>query len=342
MLEQIDLFVSGADGYHTYRIPSLVTTESGVVLAFCEARKNGGGDAGDIDVALRRSLDGGKTWEPMRIIADDGANTIGNPCPVQDRETGTIWLLLCRNAEDGHEKDILAGRATREVLVMHSDDDGATWSAPRDITAEAKRPEWTWYATGPCHAIQLRSGRLLVPCNHAELDPATGESRPYASHAIYSDDGGASWRIGGTVGELTNECAAAELADGTVYMNMRSYHGKHRRAVARSRDGGNTWSEIELDEALVEPICQGSVVEDGRGGLLFSNPASERRERMTIRSSPDGRQWSILQVLREGPSAYSDLAIAKDGSILCFYECGEERPYERMVLARLARGEDGV
>lgn len=335
MLQQDVLFVSGQDGYHTYRIPSLLVTLEGTVLAFCEARKNGAGDAGDIDVVVRRSRDHGKTWEPYRIIADDGTNTIGNPCPVQDRDTGTIWLLLCRNAEDGHEKDILAGRAAREVLVMKSDDDGVNWSEPRNITRDVKRPEWTWYATGPCHAVQLQSGRLLVPCNHAVLQPEAGRSGPYTAHVIYSDDHGESWHLGGIVGENTNECAVAELPDGTVYINMRSYHGRNRRVSAWSRDEGRTWSDIALDEALTEPVCQGSVLEDGRGGILFSNPASTAREKLTVRSSRDGgRTWAVQQVLHEGPAAYSDLAVTKDGHVLCFYECGDERCYERITLAR--------
>ncbi|WP_248924590.1 sialidase family protein [Paenibacillus hamazuiensis] len=338
MLQQQNLFVSGRDGYHTFRIPALLVTMKGTVLAFCEARKNGGGDAGDIDVVLRRSFDNGETWEPFRVIADDGTNTIGNPCPVQDRETGTIWLILCRNAEDGHEKDILAGRAAREVLVMRSDDDGETWSELTDITADVKRPEWTWYAAGPCHAIQLRSGRLLVACNHAVLDAEKGESGPYRAHVIYSDDHGASWHIGGIVGDYTNEDAVAELPDGTVYINMRSYHGRNRRAYAFSRDGGLTWSDIRFDDELVEPVCQGSVVEDGQGGILFSNPASTLREKMTVRRSVDGcRTWTVQRVLHEGPAAYSDLAVTRDGAVLILYECGEARPYERITLAKFPR-----
>lgn len=334
-MQQYQLFTAGENGYHTYRIPSLLVTQSGTVLAFCEARKHGAGDAGDIDVVLRRSYDHGVTWEPVQLIADDGTNTIGNPCPVQDRETGIIWLLLCRNAEDGHEKDILAGKASREVLVMKSGDEGATWSEPKNITEDVKLPAWTWYATGPCHAIQLTNGRLLVPCNHAVLDSEKGESGPYTAHVIYSDDHGESWKIGGTVGLNTNECAVAELADGSVYINMRSYHGRNRRASAWSRDGGMTWSPIEIDEALVEPVCQGSLIEDGQGGLLFSNPASTKREQLTIHASKDGgRSWTIQRQLHPGPAAYSDLAVTKDGTVLCLYESGDEKSYERITLAR--------
>lgn len=330
-----DLFAAGMDGYHTYRIPSLLVTQAGTVLAFCEARKNGPGDAGDIDIVLRRSTDDGVTWEAMRKIADDGANTVGNPCPVQDRETGRIWLLLCSNAEEGDEREILAGKAWRRVLVMWSDDDGLTWSGPRDITADVKKPDWTWYATGPCHAVQLSSGRILVPCNHAAYQAERGTSGPYTSHVIYSDDHGETWQIGGLVGSRTNECALAELKDGSVYINMRSYHGRHRRAAAWSYDGGRTWSEITLDEALVEPVCQGSVIADSGGTLWFSNPASEKRERLTVRKSEDGgRTWGKSVLLHEGPAAYSDLAIAEDGAVFCFYECGDQSPYERLTFCR--------
>ncbi|KRE82518.1 hypothetical protein ASG89_14780 [Paenibacillus sp. Soil766] len=338
MVNHQHLYKAGEHGYHTFRIPSLLVTHEGTVLAFSEARKNGAGDAGKIDIVLRRSTDNGHTWEPMQFIAADGNNTIGNPCPVQDRETGTIWLLLNRNAEDGHEHDILAGKKSRDVLIMKSDDDGLTWSDMRDISQDVKRPEWTWYAAGPCHAVQLQSGRLLVPCNHAVLNPETGTSGPYTAHVIYSDDHGATWQIGGIVGENTNECTLAEMPDGAIYMNMRSYHGYNRRAIAWSHDGGMTWSDITLDEALVEPICQGSVLADGQGSILFSNPSSVKRNNMTVKASRDGgHTWTVEKVIHEGPSAYSDLAITRDGNVLCLYENGEEKSYERISLASFSR-----
>jgi sialidase-1 len=336
LIRRTDLFISGQHGYHTFRIPSLLVTRQGTVLAFCEGRKNGQGDAGEIHVLLRRSDDGGETWGPLTVIADDGANTIGNPCPVQDRETGTIWLILCKNAEDGHEKDILAGKASREVLKIKSDDDGRTWSQPEDITRDVMLPEWTWFATGPCHGIQLQSGRLVIPCNHAVLQPSEERSGPYISHIIYSDDHGETWRIGQDVGDNTNECTVAELPDGALYLNMRSYHGRKRRAYAWSRDGGASWESLELDEALIDPVCQGSVLAIDGGAVLFSNCASEKREKLTLRISIDRcRTWDTLEVLQEGPAAYSDLAAMPDGTILCMYECGENKPYERITLVKM-------
>lgn len=334
------IYAAGEGDYHTYRIPSMLVTSAGTVLAFCEGRKDGPGDAGKIDVLLRRSTDGGRTWGEVQLVAEDGTHTIGNPCPVQDRRSGVIWLLLCRNTGHGDEKEIMAGRAPRDVLLAKSEDDGLTWSQPLDITSQVKLPDWTWIATGPCHGIQLQSGRLLVPCNHAVLDPQSGQSGPYIAHVIYSDDGGETWERGEDAGPHTNECAAAELADGSVYLNMRSYHGRNRRAVSWSADGGRTWSAPELDEALVEPVCQGSVLQLSDGRLLFVNPASEKRDTLTVRISADGgRSWDAGIVLTAGAAAYSDLAETADGEILCLYECGERKPYERIALARLSVSE---
>ena len=337
-MEQIDLFVSGQGGYHTYRIPSLLATQRGSLLAFCEARRNSRSDSGDIDLALRRSADGGRTWSEMQIIADMGRDVIGNPCPVQDRATGTIWLPLCSNLAEGEESKIVVGEAPRTVWMMKSDDDGATWSEPVEITPQVKRPEWTWYATGPGHGIQLQSGRLLIPCDYAVGTPDK-EYGHFGSHVIYSDDHGATWHIGGTILGQVNECQAAQLDDGTVYLNLRAYHGRNRRAVAWSQDNGDTWSEVRLDLALIEPICQAGLLHLPGDRVLFSNPASTRRERITVRLSEDRcRTWSAGRLLWAGPSAYSDLALAPDGRICCLYERGEEHPYERISLARFPLG----
>ena len=330
-----DLFVRGAEGYHTFRIPSLLVTPKGTVLAFAEGRKRGQGDAGDIDVVLKRSTDGGKTWRPTQVVADDGDNTVGNPCPVVDRTTGTIWLLLTHNPGSDTEKLIRDGKSTgtRGVWVTSSRDEGATWAKPRDITKEVKDPNWTWYATGPGVGVQLTTGRLVIPCDHTTKEKANH------SHVIFSDDGGATWKRGGVLGEKTNECQLVEREDGSLLMNMRSYHGRNRRAIATSRDGGATWSAVTLDEALVEPVCQASLIrvgEKGRDRLIFSNPASTKRERLTIRLSEDGgRSWVASRELHPGPSAYSCLAVLPGGDVGCLYERGTKSPYERITLARV-------
>ncbi|MBM4027216.1 MAG: exo-alpha-sialidase, partial [Planctomycetes bacterium] len=283
-LSQQDLFISGQNGYHTYRIPAIIATTQGTLLAFCEGRTSCSSDTGDIDIVSRRSFDGGLTWTPMQVVTDMGQDTIGNPCPVVDHATGTIWLPLCWNARLGPESQIVIGRAQRTVWLCKSTDDGASWTAPVEITQQVKRPEWRWYATGPGHGVQLADGRLVVPCDFSAGDPDP-EHNHLGSHVIFSDDHGASWQIGGVIHGRVEECAVAPLGDGRLYLNMRARHGLNRRAVAWSTDDGMTWSPVTLDQALVEPICQAGVQALGGQRVLFSNPASTQRENLTVRLS---------------------------------------------------------
>ncbi len=335
-IEQSDLFICGEGGYHTYRIPAMVRSQAGTILAFCEGRKNSRSDSGTIHMLLRRSFDSGKTWRNTQVLIEEEGVTCGNPCPVVDGRTATIFLLFCKNLADGPEELITQGKAPRTVWVTRSDDDGSTWETPVDITSDVKSPSWTWYATGPTHGIQLASGRLIIPCDHMVGVHFDRKRDPYHSHIIYSDDQGQSWQIGGIVNEGTNECALVEARDGTLYINCRNYQGKKRRACARSHDGGETFTEFGWVDPLVEPICQAGMLGIENEIALFSNPASTKaRERMTVKMSKDDCQtWSSGNVLYGGPSAYSDLVQAADQSIGCLYERGEESPYERLTYAR--------
>lgn len=343
---QTDVWVSGEGGYHTYRIPALITAANGDLLAFCEGRKNSGSDTGDIDLLIRRSTDGGRTWSPQQVVLDTGPNTAGNPCPVVDRNTGRVWLTMTHNRGDDKEHDIIEGtsQGTRTVWVMHSDDHGVTWSEPRDITADAKRSDWTWYATGPGVGIQLQSGRLLIPCDHS-----VAGTKVHGSHTIYSDDHGESWHIGGIIVADVNECQAAELANGDVLMNMRSLHEVSCRATSCSSDGGLTWELLSHHPGLVEPVCQASIIraDDLKGEranwLLFSNPAGRTRNKMTVRLSFDaGATWPVERVLNDGPSAYSCLTRLRDGGYACLYERGEPKgkrgAYEKITVATFSLG----
>ena len=322
-LEHTELFVRGKDGYHTYRIPALLVTKKGTVLAFCEARKDSSSDYGDIDLALRRSTDGGRTWTDMEIIVDDGDHTMGNPCPVVDRSTGTIWLPLCRDNKD--------------ILLMKSTDDGVTWSESVDITKEAKDPTWYWVGTGPGHGIQLRKGRLVIPC-WADATESLGEIQ--FSYVLYSDDHGTTWERGSVLDrDGSDECEAVELTDGSLYLTMRSRQGKKQRAYSFSQDGGEIWSPVEYDPCLPEPSCQGSVVRFTRtcrfhkNRIVLASPANPAaRTCLTVRVSYDEcRSWGVSKVLFSGSAAYSDLAVTTDGQILCFFEADN---YERLILAR--------
>ena len=339
------VFTAGQGGYHTYRIPAAVVTTNGTLLAFCEGRKNSRSDTGDIDLLFKRSTDGGRSWSEQQVIWSDEANTCGNPTPVVDRETGTIWLLMTWNRGTDKEDQIgyQKSRDTRRVFVSRSRDDGLSWTSPQEITASVKKTNWGWYATGPVNGIQLtrgpHPGRLVIPANHSSLTSHTQSvSR---SHVFFSDDHGATWQLGGAEEEKTNESTLVELADGSLLHNMRSYHKKNRRAVATSKDGGRTWSPVKLDDALIEPVCQASILrctwpESGeRSRILFSNPASTKREKLTIRVSYDeGLTWPVGKLVFPGPAAYSCLVMLPDKSVGCLFECGKTNSYETITLAR--------
>lgn len=353
-LERQTLFRAGEGGYASYRIPAVIaaTKDRAVVLAFCEGRRASASDTGEIHVLVRRSEDGGRTFGPAEVVWSDGANTCGNPCPVLDEQTGVLWLLLTHNRGEDHERDIIAGKSKspRTVWVTSSRDAGKTWDKPREITADVKRPEWAWYATGPGVAIQLtrgpHKGRLVVPCDHIARGggPDGGNS-----HVIYSDDHGKTWRLGGQPPvRRYNESQAVELEDGSVMLNMRNARVGRReempagRGVAVSDDGGTTFGPPREDPALVEPICQASILrhswksEASPGLILFANPASvTKREKMTVRvSDDDGRTWSPGRVVWAGPSAYSCLVGLPAGDVSLLYEAGDQRPYERIDFAR--------
>ena len=287
---------------------------------------------------MRRSDDGGRTWGATTLVYEEGGTrpvTIGNPCPVVNATTGTIWLTFCRNNND--------------VLVTSSQDDGRTWAEPRTITGSVKRPGWTWYATGPGVGIQLRrgphAGRLVIPCDHRE--PVDDKAVMF-SHVFFSDDHGKTWSLGGTVNRHTDECQIVELDDGTLLINMRNYWGRNggrpdrggKRAVARSRDGGESWSPLAFDGTLIEPVCQASLIavprpeRPGETFLVFSNPASTtKRHALTVRVSGDGgRTWPVTVPVEAGPSAYSCLAPLSGNRVGLLYERGKSAHITFTVL----------
>lgn len=334
-----DLWRAGEDGYAIYRIPGLVCTRRGALLAYCEARKTGASDWDEIDVVLRRSTDGGRTWEPSRKLVEPpgvprnplakrrptGAGvTVNNPVAIVDRKPGLVHFLFC--VEYAH------------CFYMRSEDDGKTWSAPVNITPafDRFRPEYDWkvLATGPGHGIQLRTGRLLVPV-WLSLGTGGGAHRPSCISTIYSDDGGETWRRGAIIANDPNpanpsETAAVELSDGRVMLNIRHEGPQKLRGVAVGPDGASGWSPLRFDPALPEPVCMGALVRLSGGRrknrILFSNPdnpTDRTRRNVTVRLSyDDGRTWPVAKSLEPGMSAYSDLAAARDGTIYCLYERG--------------------
>jgi sialidase-1 len=328
---------AGEDGYHTYRIPAVLVVPNGDLLAFCEGRRNNSRDHGNVDLLQKRSSDGGLTWGARTVVCDEGGEadvTIGNPCPVVDRTTGIICMPFCRDND--------------RVFVTSSADEGASWSEPREITADVKRSEWGWYATGPGVGIQLESGeyagRLVVPCDHRSPVYDCG------SHVIYSDNQGETWKLSqNVIAPGANECQVVELSDGRLLLNARMQTGRTtgERGISYSSDGGATWSPLSQHSGLPDPIVQASLIRcssrdtDEPDHLLFSNPdvplsvTPGSRVNLTVRLSPDrGASWPVRRTLHPGPAAYSCLVRLADGKFGCLYEAGDESAYESIRFAR--------
>ena len=332
---KVDVFNSGEDGYNTYRIPAIVQAKNGDLLAFAEGRKNGGGDAGDIDIVMKRSTNNGNTWGAMQLVQDEFSNptanvTIGNPAPVVDLldplHPGRIWLPFSRN--------------NSRVFVTYSDDNGLTWSNRTEITATAKDPSWGWYATGPVHGIQLvrgsNAGTLIIPSDH---QPAGGGG--WGSHVLYSSDHGATWQIGADDTHTAsspihpNENVAVELVDGRIYFNAREQNGSNAatRAIAYSSDGGLTYDAPFVAEPnITTPVVQNSAIRfaatdqgDARNILVYSGPGdpTSRRDLTILVSFDEGTYWGMKTVLHAGPAAYSDMVKINSEQIGVLYEAGQ-------------------
>lgn len=346
--EQTDVFISGQDNIHTYRIPAIICSPKGTLLAFSEGRRAGAEDGVATDLVLKRSLQNGKPisaggrdwkptelawntiWRPMQtLIRSAHGEAYMNPVPLIDKSDGTIFLFV--NYYPQPYEDIPA-----QIWLLRSRDEGATWTHPVDITPMVGKHE-----LGPGTGIELRSGRLMV----AVYDGA-----------IFSDDHGNTWKPSDAAPGIPNEDQIAERNDGTLLLNRR-----HRgyREILRSKDQGQTWSEPEPDRDLPDADCQGSLIrytgkdrDPAKNILLFSNPVaglpaasitdSDPRGRfnLTIRVSYDGgRTWPLSKTIRRGPSAYSSITELPDGSIGVLYEYGDRHEeyfdhYQKLVFAR--------
>jgi sialidase-1 len=357
-LERTAVFPAKSNGIARHRIPGVVVTPKGTVLAYCEARKNNSSDWGEIEIHLRRSTDGGRTWDPPRQIAHRAARiegnprkksggereqTVNNPVAIVDRDTGAIEFLYCVNYA--------------RAFAMRSTDDGITWSEPVEITASfepfRRHYDWKVIATGPGHGIQLKIGRLVVPIWLAY--GGVGDHGPAAAGTIYSDDRGRTWRAGDiavpNAGDFNspNETMLTELSDGRVMLVTRSVSKANRKIVTVGPDGATRWEQPFFHEQLLEPRCMASIVAHPArpGTLLFSNPhtrpadpgAKSARENLSIKlSRDDGKTWPVNKTLDAGPSAYSDLAVLPDGTVLCLYEKNSDIVVARFNLEWLGGG----
>lgn len=358
-----DVFVAGRDGYKSIRIPSVVPTKTGVVLAFAEGRAANADQAAN-DLILRRSQDGGRTWEPVQLVADDGDNSLNNPCAVIVRESGRIIVMFQAypaglSERSGQLEPGVTGPNVVRNLLVWSDDDGASWSRPVDVTATTKRTgHVTSVASGPGLAIQLahgaHTGRIVVPFNE-------GPYGLWSVFAVFSDDRGKTWHIGevapggfemddkGGGTSTVNETQMVEQSDGSVLLNSRQWAGRPVRKKAVSHDGGETWSAITDDEGLRDPGCQASIFRytetgsEDKSRILYSGPDSTKRENGTVHLSYDeGQTWPAKKVLFSGSFGYSVLTALPDGTIGCLFEAdnGSRLVFARFTLDWLSDGKD--
>jgi sialidase-1 len=345
LFEEQDLFARGDHNIAEYRIPGLITTDKGTLIAVCDARVSKPGDQpNNIDLAVRRSSDGGKTWSPVQFIVDyPGKQSAADPCILQDRQTGTIWVFFAYGPEGIGTLESQPGWTgpTFQYQCVSSDDDGKSWSKPRDITPMVKDKTWNAFWPGPGRGTQLRSGRLVIPSTSYQK----GRQPEWSTFVIYSDDHGKTWQTSALAGQGTSESQLVELDDGSLLLNMRyEVGGKGCRVIATSADGGKTWSPQADDKNLVEPVCQASMIRlstkasGGKNRLLFSNPASTTaRERMIVRLSYDeGKTWPVSKIVYDGPSSYSCMTVLPDDTIGLLYERGQSPgdPAQKITFAR--------
>jgi sialidase-1 len=361
--EVSDVFIPKADGFKSIRIPSVVVAKNGALLAFAEGRA-ANADQAKNKIVLKRSTDGGKTWGKIAVIADGGDKSLNNPCAVVEIASGRVLLMYQQYPASGDERSGkiqtgYEGELTVRNFLITSEDAGATWSKPRDLTKEVKRPEKvTTIASGPGIGIRLRhgkyAGRLLFPFNE-------GPFGLWNIYAIYSDDKGDTWQRGeiargglidapkGGKISTVNEAQFVELKDGSIRFNVRRWAGKAVRKTCVSDDGGVTWANVEDVAELRDPSCMASVfrytdpADGAKSRILFSGPQSDKRENGVVFLSYDeGKTWPVKRVLHKESFAYSCLTVLPDGTIGCFYESeGAGRiAFARFTLDWLTEGKD--
>lgn len=346
------------DDVHTYRIPGMVTSNEGTLLAVYDVRRDDSSDLqGDIDVGLSRSTNGGETWEPMQIIMDMGEwgglpvneNGIGDPAILVDRNTGTIWVsaLWIHGYPDTRawfsSQQGMEPHETGQFMLVKSEDDGQTWSDPINITDQIKQPEWHLLLMGPGNGITMSNGTLVFAAQYKDEN-----EMPWAT-IVYSNDNGKNWVIGEPVRANTTEAQVVELDPATLMINMRDNRGG-ARSVYTTTDMGKTWEEHSSSRTgLMEPVSMASLIRSNPEGtgyshnyLLFSNPNSTAaRVNMTVKLSKDlGFTWPTEhQVLLDENrgSGYSSLTMVDEETVGILYEGVRELYFQKIKLDELLK-----
>lgn len=337
VLSRTTLFRADTFGYHTYRIPAVANLGNGVVLVAAEGRRTSAKDWGEIDVVMRRSVDGGKTFDAQRTLITDPGHTCGNPTWVFDWQHQVLTLLFCKNPATRPESEVFEGKAQRSVWLCTSSDGGLGFSEPRELTSQVKPANWTWYATGPGHGLRLHSGRWVVPCCHAVAVTMTHDD-PVRSHLIVSDDRGATWKVAGRLDvPRSSECGVAEVFPNVVYLDFRNDEAPHSRGGALSLDAGDTFAWHTRHDNVTDPGCRGGVTAGShQGEVWLTHPRGPKRQSLMLDHSSDaGRQFAPVLEVAEGPAAYSDVVCLGERHLACAFETGDDTPYERIDWVHL-------
>lgn len=340
------------DSVNSYRIPGITTTDKGTLIGVYDVRyKNSGDLPGNIDVGMSRSTDGGKTWEPMKVIMDMGAphenNGVGDPAILFDPVTKKIWVAALwskGNRSIAGSKPGLSPDTTGQFVLVSSSDDGLTWSAPYNITTQVKNPAWHLFFNGPGNGMAMKDGKIVFAAQYWD------EKKMPWSTIIYSDDHGNNWK-GKLTGPKSNttESQVVETTPGTLMLNMRDNRGSFR-SVATTKDLGSNWTEHYTSyQALPDPVCMGSIIKAGvkvkgqmKDVLFFSNPNSPNgRFDITIKASLDmGETWqpaNQLLIDERKCFGYSALTKLDDNTIGILYEGSRDLYFVRIPVADIIR-----
>lgn len=342
------------DSVHTYRIPGLITTDKGTLIAVYDIRYNNSRDLpGNVDVGMSRSTDGGRTWEPMKNIMDMGPphenNGIGDPSILFDPVRKTVWVASLwskGNRSIAGSMPGLSPDSTGQFVLVSSSDDGRTWSDPVNITSQIKDPKWHIYFQGPGSGIAMADGTLVFPSQY--WDESKKPGIPHSS-VIYSKDGGKSWKSGTGAKPNTTESQVVETQAGVLMLNMRDNRGNFR-SVATSKDLGKTWAEHHTSrQALPDPVCMASIIKarvmvsrSMKDILFFSNVANQwARENTTIKASTDlGESWPAgneLLLDERRTYGYSSLTRIDENTIGILYEGERDLYFVRIPVKDIIR-----
>ncbi len=332
---------AGDDGAAAYRIPGLVTSRKGTLVATYDIRYNSARDLQDyIDVGVSRSTDGGRHWKRMQKAIAMGTrgglplsqNGAGDAAILSDDTTGKLFIVSIWAHGMGHQVSWwstvpgMDPEYTAQLVLVESSDDGRTWSEPVSITPQMKDSAWAFFFDGPGRGICTSDGKLVFASQYTDFD--NGRT-PHAG-IFYSEDHGKTWHIHSPAKDQTTESQVAELPDGSLMLNMRDNRGGSR-SVAVTRDMGRTWKEHPSSRsALREPVCMASLISvrasenvSGKNLLLFSNPDNtSARNRITIKVSlDDGLTWSNGLLLDEDSGwGYSCLTMIDPETVGILYE----------------------